>query len=73
MKEKYDAVNSVGYYLGCRWGDFVDYQQLHPDAGHHKENPQCRRRYCRDILAIECLRDYRFPPRDSYREVIDPG
>jgi hypothetical protein len=52
-------------------GDSMAYQQLHTDAGHHKENPQCRCGHSRDLMAIECLRGHRLPPRDSYREVKD--
>jgi hypothetical protein len=44
-------------------------EYLHTDAGHYKENHQCRRDYCSDPLAIECLRGHRLPPRDSHWEV----
>jgi hypothetical protein len=42
-KEKHYAVDSFGGCLGRRWGDSMGDKQLHTDAGHHEEDPQCRR------------------------------
>ncbi len=43
--------------------------KLHTDAGYHKEDSECRRDYCGDPLAIECLRCHRKPLNDPHWEL----
>ena len=68
-KEKYHAIDTIGYRFGCRWGGPVGDQQLHTDAIYHKENLECGSDYISDCLAVECLRFDRKPHSDSYWEV----
>jgi hypothetical protein len=49
----------------------MGHQQLHTDAGHDKENSQCRRDYWGDPLAVECLRVHWLSPKYSYWGLTD--
>jgi cardiolipin synthase len=49
----------------------MGHQQLHTDAEHDKEDPQCRRGDWRNPLAVECLRGYWLSPGDSHWGLID--
>jgi len=69
MKGGNHAIDSISAYFGCCWSDPVGDQQLHTDAIYHKENLEFGSGYCSDSLAIECLRTYREPLDDPYREV----
>ena len=54
---------------GCRWSGPLGDQQLHTDAGYHKENFECGSGYRSYRLAVECLWTHRKHLDNSYREV----
>jgi hypothetical protein len=49
----------------------MGHQQLHTDAEHDKEDPQCRRGDWGDPLAVERLRGHWLSPGDSNWGLID--
>jgi hypothetical protein len=69
MKGEDDAFDPFGHHSGCSGGYSLADQQLHTDGYEDQENLECRRRDCRDSMAIERLRSHWLTFDDTYRKV----